>query len=73
MLRYRDGKFDDYSDRFDITEIAVTWMFRAADGGRTMFATILNSMVADEHGKFSSGRGCPSSSELSRDINGPGS
>jgi len=58
LLRYRDGKFDDYSDRFDITEIAVTSMFRAADS-RAMFATILNGIVAHEHGKFSRVAGAP--------------
>ncbi len=58
LLRYRDGKFDDYSDRFDITEIAVTSMFRAADS-RAMFVTILNGIVAYEHGKFNSVAGAP--------------
>src|SRR4029077_1384049 len=58
LLRYRDGKFDDYSDRFDMTEIAVTCMFRAADS-RAMFATILNGIVAYEHGKFSPGAAPP--------------
>jgi len=58
LLCYRDGKFDDYSDKFDITEAAVTWMFRAADG-RAMFATILNGIVAYAHGKFSRVAGAP--------------
>jgi len=58
LLCYRDGKFDDYSDKFDITEAAVTWMFRAADG-RAMFATILNGIVAYEHGRFSRVAGAP--------------
>ena len=53
MLRYRDGKFDDYTNKFDSAEVAVTQMCRGADGS-AIFATILNGIVDYHDGKFTS-------------------
>lgn len=58
LLRYRDGKFEDYTTRFGISEVAVTQMCRAADG-RAVFATILNGIVAYDQGKLSSVASAP--------------
>jgi signal transduction histidine kinase/ligand-binding sensor domain-containing protein len=52
LLRYHDGKFEELTNNFKLPEIAVTQMCRAADG-RAIFATILNGIVAYDHGKFS--------------------
>jgi ligand-binding sensor domain-containing protein/signal transduction histidine kinase len=51
LLRYRDEKFEDLANSFDIPEIAVTRMGLAADG-RAIFATILNGLVVYDRGKF---------------------
>ena len=53
LLRYRDGKFDDYTNKFDSAEVAVTQMCRGADGS-VIFATILNGIVDYHDGKFTS-------------------
>ena len=53
LLRYRDGKFDDYTNKFDSAEVAVTQMCRGADGS-AIFATILNGIVDYHDGKFTS-------------------
>jgi len=51
LLRYRDGKFEDLTNRFDVPEDAVTQMCRAADG-HAMFVTIQNGTVIYDRGKF---------------------
>ena len=51
LLRYRDGEFEDFTNRFDIPEVAVTQMCLAADG-HAIFATLLNGVIAYDHGKF---------------------
>lgn len=63
LLRYRDGEFEDFTNTFNIPEVAVTQMCRGADG-RAIFATILNGLVAYDHGKFDTVAGAPSLSNF---------
>jgi ligand-binding sensor domain-containing protein/signal transduction histidine kinase len=51
LLRYRDGKFEEFTNNFEGPEIAVTRMCRGPDG-RAVFATILNGIVAYDHDGF---------------------
>lgn len=51
LLRYRDGKFEDFTNNFEIPEVAVTQMCRSADG-RAVFATIMNGTVVFDQEKF---------------------
>ena len=51
LLRYRDGNFEDFSNTFDHSEIAVTQIGRTADG-RAMFAGVRNGAITYEDGKF---------------------
>ena len=53
LLRYRDGKFEDFWNTFGSPERAVTQMYRDADG-RAIFATMVNGTLAYDHGKFTS-------------------
>ena len=51
LLRYRNGKFEDFSNSFEIPEIAITRMSAAKDGN-AVFATVLNGIVTHENGSF---------------------
>lgn len=51
LLRYRDGRFEDFTNSFTIPEVAVTQMCRSADG-RAVLATIMNGTVIFDKGKF---------------------
>src|SRR5262249_53351917 len=51
LLRDRDGNFEDFTNAFEVPEVAVTQMCRAADG-RAIFVTILNGTIAYDHGKL---------------------
>lgn len=53
LLRYRDGKFEDFTNKFEIPELAVTQMCRAADG-RAVFLTIMNGTLVFDEGKLRS-------------------
>lgn len=51
LLRYRDGKFEDFTYNFEIPEVAVTQMCRSADG-QAVFATIMNGTLAFNQAKL---------------------
>jgi ligand-binding sensor domain-containing protein/signal transduction histidine kinase len=51
LLRYRNGKFEDFSNSFEIPEIAITRMSPSKDG-KAVFATVLNGIVTYENGGF---------------------
>lgn len=51
LLRYRDGRFEDFTNNFEIPEVAVTQMCSSADG-KAVFATIMNGTVIFDQGKF---------------------
>jgi ligand-binding sensor domain-containing protein len=52
LLRYRDGKFEDTSSRFDRAESTVTAMGRGKDG-EPLFSALRNGTLRYEAGKFS--------------------
>lgn len=51
LLRYRDGKFEDFTYNFEIPEVAVTQMCRSADG-QAVFATIMNGTLVFNQAKL---------------------
>jgi signal transduction histidine kinase/ligand-binding sensor domain-containing protein len=51
LLRYRDGKFEDFSMRFLQRELAITAMTRGKDG-EALFAGLLNGIFAYSGGRF---------------------
>src|SRR5262249_16968970 len=51
LFRYRNGSFEDFTNTFDLPEVAVTQMCVSIDG-HAMFGTLSNGTIAYDHGKF---------------------